>query len=156
MKPKKKKPVEENRKPANIVPALYLGERVTSFGDIVQSFRVLGQKERLTFTGIRNIYAGEAYEYDLNNNTMKIRPARLDCIDKMTEADEREFELHKELAKHRRLERQKAMNLKKPHRDIVRAIDLLRPFCRNASTLEIRRFTEYLGNQLSKKPAKRK
>lgn len=140
------------------VPAIYLGERVECLFGIRHVFRTKAG-DILRYKGLRgHLWYGDIY-LTSKNGSIQTRPEKaplgLDSGLEPTEQDRLDYELHKELAKDYRLRNRKAMELKKPHRDIVKALELLRPFMRHADTYTIKRFTGYLENQLSKK-AKRK
>ena len=131
---------------------VYLGERVDAhFRQISQWFRsAKGDISR--FVGVRGIYVGESYLLTKKGSIKAKFPPQPKTQSVFLEAQERlDYEAHKEIAKHQRLCRKKALTLKKPHRDIVAALELLRPFTRRMDTLTLRRFAEYLENQLSKR-----
>ena len=132
------------------VEYVYLGERVEAFDGIKQLFRNK-KGEFARYSGVRDVYFGNSY---LITDDGKIKARFPDRPDKQTvfstEQEELDYEAHKELAKDYRLRKRKAMELKKPHKDIVRALNLLRPFTRKMDSITLRRFSEYLQNQLSR------
>lgn len=136
-----------------LIPHIYLGERLDLFG-IRHAFRGPDGKEKFFKGKIHGLIRGECYGISPKGEILK-RPAQIvDCKLRMTDKEETEFELHKELCKHWRAKKKKALNLKKPHPDISKAIELLRPFVRYSDNIELNRFVEYLENQLSKKKRK--
>ena len=142
------------------VPAIYLGERVEVLSGIRHTFRT-PEGRILSYKSLRgHLWFGDIY-LTSKAGSIQTRPekAPYDKSENLgleaTKQDHLDYELHKELAKDYRLRNRKAMELKKPHRDILKALELLRPFMRGADTYTIKRFAGYLENQLSKK-AKRK
>lgn len=141
-------------KEPKIVPALYLGERSNAFDSIFQVFRI-SESDVVSFNGIRGVFFGQCYGYDIANDTMKVRPDTIESNMIPTEQEELEFHSQKEIVKFIRLKKQKAMQLKKPHKDIDLAVNLLLPFTRSMDSITLSRFVEYLKYRLSKRKTKR-
>lgn len=137
------------KKTPDIVPALYLGERVSAIGNIHQVFKAPMCGE-LFFKGIKQVHFGDSYEYDRANGTMKTRPKQIKGRLKASIKDEHTYHAQKEIVKLQRLKNRKALEIKKPHKDIDRAIELLRPFTNGMGSIDLHRFVEYLENRLSK------
>lgn len=146
----KKKASEVKGEPEEFV---YLGERVFGYNRrISQVFKNAKGKEIL-FSGIRGIMPGQVFW--ITDGTIKTRPEPIEEPSiEMSEKDWIEYEAQKAIVKIERLRRKKAMNLKAPHPDIKRAIDLLRPFAANLSSIDLRRFAEYIQNEISVKKRK--
>jgi hypothetical protein len=141
-------------KEPKIVPALYLGERSNAFDSIFQVFRI-SESDVVSFNGIRGVFFGQCYGYDIANGTMKVRPDTIESNMIPTEQEELEFHSQKEIVKFIRLKKQKAMQLKKPHKDIDLAVNLLLPFTRSMDSITLSRFVEYLKYRLLKRKTKR-
>ena len=71
-----------------------------------------------------------------------------------SDKEETECYAQKEVVRNYRAELKKEMLIKKPHADIARAIQLLRPFYRSLNHIDQRRFANYLQNEMSKKVKK--
>lgn len=140
-----------------IVEALYIGERVTGFGEIVQAFKI-ENGEVLHWTGVKGLWVDESYEVEVKptgGHTIKMRPDRVEEKDRrlfMSDKDKIEYEAQKIAVRGQRERRKKKMELSKPHADIVKAIQLLKPFARSLDYIDLDRFMGYVKNQLSKKP----
>lgn len=145
--------VKEVKEP-KIVPALYLGERSNAFGSIFQVFRI-SKSDTVAFNRIRGVIFGQCYGYDIANGKMKVRPDTIESNMIPTEQEELEFHSQKEIIKFIRLKKQKAMQLKKPHKDIDLAVDLLLPFTQSMDSITLSRFVGYLEYRLSKRKTKR-
>lgn len=132
---------------------IYHGQRVGFAGNITHLFKDKRGKE-YRFRGVKNVFIGDVYEMN-DDETMNVRPKSVDAKGwSLTDAEQTEYEAHKEIVKHQRLLNQKAMQLKKPHIDIVRAINLLKPFFRQLDRINQDRFVSYLKNELSRKAKK--
>ena len=133
---------------------LYLGERVDYIGGINQVFR--NKKGKFChYTGVKGVYFGESYMVTKEGqikSSWPEQPKKQTLLP--TEQDKLDYESHKELAKDARARRKKAMDLKKPHQDITKAIALLKPFARSMDNITLRRFTGYIENQLSRRSKK--
>jgi hypothetical protein len=130
---------------------MYHGERVNHFGAIYQLFK--SQKGVDShYSGIKNVGIGSCYAQEPGGK-MKIRPELVEPPKGfvMSEKDELEAEAQREVVRHARAEKRKAMELRKPNQRIVQAVDLLRPFYRAMSHVDQRRFMGYLANECSKK-----
>lgn len=135
------------------VPVQYLGERVGIRGKVIQSFRdTLG--ELYHFSGIKGVFFGSWYEM-LEDGKMHRRPKELSG-DEPSDKDWKEFETNKIGVKAFRLQSRKAMQLKKPHEDIVRAVALLKPFYQSVDRFTQKRFMDWVCNEMSKPNKKRK
>lgn len=146
MKAKPKTKVKEK-----LEPHVYIGDAVNMFGKITQQFKDK-KGAVLTFSGIKGVYINDTYMIDVANGQMKTKPeAVADSKLKMTDEDWLKYEGNKIAIKLTREKRRKDMQLRQPHGDIVKAIKLLRPFCRNMDLLTLGRFIGYIENQLSKK-----
>lgn len=131
------------------IPAIYLGERLTLLGSVFHVFRD-AKTNLYRFTGLKSIFFGETYLVS-KDGSIKVRPdVSLKKLDLM-ENDFAEFEAHKILAKDARLNKRKAMELKKPHADIVKAIELLRPFIQSVPRYDQDRFLRYIHNEATKR-----
>ena len=136
------------------VELLCLGERVALFG-IEQVFRN-AKGEIVRYAKLSGYQFGESYI-----QTDGKLPKRAEPLDeekrKLTPGteDRRQFEVHKLAVINYRRRQLNAYNLKKPHPEIVRAIELLRPFARTVDSIDLRRFMGYIENQLTK-PQRRK
>ncbi len=134
-----------------MVPFLYIGDDLCAIRGPQQMFRDAKGK-MMRFSGVRGLWAGDSYMIDVANGTIKTRPEPV--YGTKLEMSKQEWERHegtKLAIKHYRERRCKAMELKKPHRDIVAAIKLLKPFARDMDSLTLSRFTGYIQNELSKK-----
>lgn len=133
--------------------AIYLGERYEHFR-ISQCFRT-AMGEIFRYSGIKDLCVGDSYLVS-KDGFIAQRPKLAENPKlTLTEQERLDFAAAKEIIKHVRERKKKAMELKKPHPDIVRAIALLKPFARSMDRINLDRFTDYLRNQLSK-PEKRK
>ena len=128
-------------------PVMYHGQRVSFNGKIVQLFRDQNGKG-YTFTGIKNVWFGDIYF--IENDSMKIRPQQIEQTWKPTDEDRLEYEAQKIAVAGQRQNRLKAMTFRRPHVDILRAVELIRPFTHHISMLDQRRFFEWLANECSK------
>ncbi|MFA7333624.1 MAG: hypothetical protein WC130_04930 [Kiritimatiellia bacterium] len=151
---KKKSKVQKAAKTKFNVPAIYLGERVEVLSGIRHVFRTPAG-DILRFKGLRgHLWYGDIY-LTSSEGSIQTRPEKAPYEPpsglEPTKRERIDYEVHKELAKDYRLRNRKAMELKKPHADIVKALELLRPFMRGADTYTLRRFAGYIENQLSKK-----
>jgi hypothetical protein len=135
---------------------IYLGERLDLLGGIQHAFRASGGRIMKFSDNLgRGLYFGDSYLVSAAG-TIAVPPKKCERPRlKITEQERLDFELQKELVKVERLKRRKALEIKKPHADIVAALELLRPFVRGADNFTLRRFVGYLEHQLSK-PAKRR
>lgn len=136
------------------VEYLYLGERIDYVGNIRQVFRC--KKGDLHYwQGIGGLCFGESYLVTKDGKIKKRWPPKPEKQTLFaTEKEQLDFETQKLIVAHQREARKKFNDSKKPHRDIVRAIELLRPFVRNDDLLTLNRFVDYLKNQLTKKKKK--
>lgn len=126
---------------------MYLGERVTFLGKVYQVFKDK-KGESFSYTQIKNVWVGDCYEIT-NDGKMSRRPSSVTGWE-MTEKEKLESEAQKVAVRAHRLQQRKAMQLKKPHPNIVSAIKLLRPFFRSMGRIDQERFTAYLTNEMSK------
>lgn len=127
---------------------MYLGERVNVF-KIGQLFRDKRGKD-YWYRGVKGVWFGSIYEID-DKESIKIRPAEVDAAGwEPSEKDRAEWEAQKAVVKAFRLEKRKAMQLKRPHADIVKAIQLLAPFWRSLDRFDQERFSKYLANELQR------
>lgn len=135
------------------VQVIYLGEQVDIIGHINQVFRDKKGKV-FKYNGVKGVWPGSCYLIDVNpdgSSTIKTRPESVEKPKiEFSEKDRLEYETNKEIAKHQRLLNKQAMDIKKPHEDITRAIQLLKPFARSVSNIDLNRFMGYLKNQLTK------
>lgn len=136
------------------VEVIYVGERADPmWNKIWQTFRN-AKGELYRYQSLKNIYVGECY-WTFDDGKIKTRPEKVEKPKlSLTDQERRDYEAHKEIAKQVRLERRKAMELKRPHPDIVKAINLLKPFCINLGPSDLSRFTQYLKEQLGKRKSK--
>lgn len=135
------------------VRVMYMGERVHHFNKIFQLFKDKRGRE-YNFSGIKGVWFGDIYE--VNDNKMQVRPKSVDAKGwEPTEEERHEYEAQKLVVRAKRLERQKEMNIKKPHADIVRAVDLLRPFYLSLHRFDQERFMRWVANECSKRKKRR-
>lgn len=134
---------------------MYHGERVAPYGGhIRQLFKDETGKEYF-FAGVKSVWVGSTYEL-LPGDKMAVKPERFDNDGwVMSEKEQTEYEAQKEIAKQIRAERMKVMKLKRPHKDIVKAIELLAPFFRSLDRIDQDRFMRYLTNACQRKANKR-
>lgn len=130
---------------------MYLGERVHWSNKIIQLFKSRDGKE-YHFKGIK-AWVGNCYRLETGDK-MQRRPEVLETNWEMSEKEKLEYEAQKEIVKFHRLNQRKAMELKKPHKDIVQAIYLLKKFYHSMDSIDRKRFMQYLDNQLSKRKNK--
>lgn len=139
------------------VPVMFLGERIRGWSHkIEQLFKAKDGKE-FFFSSIKRPWFGTVYEMDLKADgsaSMAIKPKEVECDWEPTEKERQEFEAQKAVVISERQARQKAMQLKRPHDDIVRAIKLIRPFYRALPEVNRRRFMEWFANECSRKGKK--
>jgi len=134
---------------------VYLGEQVDIMGNISQLFRNK-KGEFAKYSGVKPLFFGESYlisKKGMIKSRMPPQPKKQTLF--VTDRDKMAYEANKEIAKNERLLRRKAMELKKPHQDIVKAIALLRPFVYELDSMNLHRFMKYLENQLSRKKKKK-
>lgn len=135
------------------IEVIYLGERLTMNDKIVQVFRDAEGKESY-FSGVKRVWVGDSYLMS-EKGTIKAKPERVENPTlKMNEEDEAKYQAQKIVCRDYRLTRQKEMKLKQPHEDILKAIELLRPFARGLSWYDNERFFTYIKNE-STKPKKK-
>jgi len=137
------------------VEAIYLGARVDDITNSIYYFfrdhagniyRYKGLKNYLTF--------GKSYLVSKEGTISKIpNPCENQTLE-TTEQDLLDFHAHQNIVIQFRNEKKKTMHLKKPHKDIIEAIRLLRPFAKNLNYSDLKRFGEYLKNEISKKGKK--
>lgn len=132
---------------------IYCGERVGLFGRIHQLFKDKKGKE-YSYTGIKDAMVGYCYEVSAKDQ-MSLRPKTVEGFP-MSEKDKLEMEAQKLAVRAERLMKRKAFELKRPHPDIVRALKLLAPFYRGLTRFDQDRFMSYLGNEMSRKPKRRR
>lgn len=131
---------------------MFHGERVGFSGKILQCFRDRTGKDH-NFTGIKWVYFGCVYP--MVGDSMKRKPEEIEVEDwKPTENDRNEFEAQKLVVRAKRQAMKKAMDLKKPHDDITRAVGLIRRFYVGLDNLDRRRFMDWFANECSKKGKK--
>src|ERR1035437_5962160 len=132
---------------------MYHGERLTGFADKIQQLFKSKDGKEIYFSGIKILWFGCVYE--MENNTLKIRPQEIKATWDPTEKEKQEYEAQKIVVMQRRQARLKEMKIKRPHADIVKAVELIRPFTWHLSELDRRRFFEWFRNQCSKKAKKK-
>lgn len=129
------------------VLVMFLGERADNFDGINQLF-VDKKGEKHLFRGLKYVWFGNVYE--MTDGKMKVRPEAVESDWTPTEEQRLEYEAQK-LAVCAIRERRKKKNLsRKPHKDILRAVELLRPFYKPLSKWDRERLTDWLTHQLSK------
>lgn len=132
---------------------MFIGERVGWHGKVIQVFKNKRGKEHV-FRGIKNLWFGSVYI--MEDNQMSVRPVSIDESEwKPTEKEELEYEAQKIVVKAHRQNKLKAMKLSKPHANIQRAVELIRPFYNHLPSLDRRRFLEWFENEISKKGKKK-
>jgi hypothetical protein len=141
---KKQKPKKDVK-----VEVLYLGKTIDSIGNIRHLFRDK-KGQRHLFRSIKLACFGDCFM--MINDTLARRPEALENPSIFpTEAERLDYETRKLIVAHSTELKRKIMFIKKPHKDIVYAINLLRPFCKSMDFLTLERFTAYLKQQISKK-----
>ncbi len=140
------------KKCAKKVIAIYLGERISALSYIYHSFKDRKGRE-YHFRGLRSVRVGDCYE--IIDDKIATRPKAVEGFP-LTEEQEAHCDAQRVVVLAFRAAQKKAMQLKRPHEDITRAIGLLRPFYLGLSELDRRRFKEYLGQEMSKKKKGRK
>lgn len=136
-----------------MIKVIYCGERVDMIGNIKQLFRDEEGNE-FCYTGVKRVWPGSCYEIS-DDEKIQRKPTEVEANGfEFTPKDRAEYEAHKLVVSATRALRRKAMAIKKPHPDIVRAINLLRPFYRNLGRFDQDRFSKYLCNQMSRKAKK--
>lgn len=135
------------------LPVMYHGERAFPIsGKIVQVFKDRKGEEHC-WSGVKGVYFGYVYEAEKKGTeiTIRMRPAEIEVKGwEATQADHDQMEANKILVKEIRARRRKDLEYKKPHADIVKAIELLKPFYRGLSKWDAQRFTDWLSNECSK------
>lgn len=126
---------------------MYLGERVTMMGSIYKLF-VDKKGETYHYSKIKHVWLGSCYEIT-NDGKMKRNPESVEGWE-ITEKERVEAEAQKLVVTAHRMTKRKAMQLKKPHPDIVKAMNLLGRFYRSMSKWDRQRFVDYLENEMSK------
>lgn len=139
------------------VPVMFLGERIRGWHKkIEQLFRSKDGKD-FFFSGIHRPWFGTVYEMKLKADgsaSMAVRPKEVESDWEPSEKERQEFEAAKIVVASERQNRRKAMTLKRPHDDIVRAVKLMRPFYRALPDQDRRRFMEWFSNECSRKGKK--
>lgn len=132
---------------------LYLGERVNFLGRISKVFR--NKKGEISSWNPKGVYFGESYLASKDGymkSSFPPQPEKQTIFP--TDRDKAEYEAHKVMAADTRARRKKEREFKKPSKDILRAIELLRPYARYLDSIELGRFCGYIQNQLSKRRKK--
>jgi D-lyxose ketol-isomerase len=134
---------------------VYCGERVPVFSAKVLQLFKDAKGNKYHYSGIKGVYVGECYA--AIDEQMKIRPEIVPPEEAfaLSTKDRIEAEAQMLIVRDWRAERKKAMELKRPHANITRAIDLLRPFYLGLNDLDRRRFAGYLRNEMSKRKRKK-
>lgn len=134
---------------------MYLGERVDLFRGVHQEFKDKSGS-KFNWTGIKNLYFGAVVEAERKGKsmTMSRRPQIVESDWQPTEQEEVEYEAHKVVVRAYRQSRKKAMELKRPNQNIVRAVELLKPFYRAMDHFSQKRFMEWIANACSKPKGK--
>jgi len=132
---------------------MYHGERVNFTGKVVQLFKEKRGEEHL-FKGIKGVWFGSVYE--MVNDTLKLKPKEVESTWEPTELERKEYEAAKIVVRGHRQNILAAMKVKKPHADISKALELIRPFTWHLSSLERRRFMAWFENECSKNPNRKK
>lgn len=133
-------------------PVMFIGERVSWRGKVIQVFKDKKGEEHV-FSGIKNLWFGSVYK--IEDNKMSVKPTPIESDWKPTEKDEIEYESQKIVVRAHRQSKLKALKLKKPHANIARAVELIRPFYWHLPSLDRRRFLEWFENEISKKVKKK-
>lgn len=134
------------------VPLMYHGERVYYNGKVYQIFKDR-KGEKFNWSGIKRVWFGSVYESTKtgDEHRMSRRPVEIETPDwEPTEAERLEYEAQKIVVTASRQERRKAIVLKRPHDDLVRAVKLMRPFYKALSNFERQRLMEWFANECSK------
>lgn len=142
----------KKKKKTKVTQVMYHGERVSLFGEINQLFKDRkGEESR--FRGIKRIYFGNVYE--MNGISMNSKPEPIEAGWSPTEKEELEYEAAKIAVSGHRQEQRKDMELKRPNKKVVQAVELLRPFYLVMSNVDRKRFMGWVSNECSKKGRRR-
>lgn len=134
--------------------ALYLGEELGFGGGIFKKFRT--HKGEITyFSKVSGVIFGGAYAWNGKEGTMPRRPEPVyDSKLEATDQERREYEVNKLAVTAKRLQKMQILKDKKPHPDIVKAINLLKPFVRGMDFFTVHKFLDYVFNECYKKGKK--
>lgn len=133
------------------VPVIYLGERC-ELGGIRQAFKTKSGK-LLNYSGIKGVWFGAVYMAEQSPSGYRLmqRPERIESAWSPTEAECIEYDVQKLCVSVKRQERRKEMAVKKPHDDILKAVELLSPFFRGLGRFDQQRFMKWIENQCVKR-----
>lgn len=135
-----------------IVEALYLGESSNFNGDVFQDFRFKDGSIH-NWSGRKNVWSGTSYQVEKSGGVylMARRPKEFEKPKLQMTSEERvKYEALKITVKAARLLKRKAMDIKRPHADIQKAIELLGPFARSLDLLDLDRFFKYIKKECVK------
>lgn len=136
---------------------MYHGERVHSWTKkVYQLFKNKKGKE-YQWNSIKGIYFGSIYEIERKadgSSSMLTRPKEIEEPWRQwepTEKERLEYEAQKAVVTAQRQARLKEFKLKRPHKDLTKAVELFRPFYRALTDNDRRRLVEWFANEASKK-----
>jgi hypothetical protein len=131
---------------------MFVGERVDWRGNIYQCFKNKAGVES-HFKGVKNVCFGSVYNVEdgrIARIPVAIEPPPWHPTDKEC----LEHEAQKIAVYERRALNRKALQLKKPHADIAKAVELLAPFYLSMDDFTRMRFMRWFSNECSKKVKK--
>lgn len=135
------------------VEYIYLGRLIDDFGNIKHKFRN-AKNEFAYFKNISKAIIGESYP--ITDGSILTRPQRCDKQTlSLTDDEIRSSNANEQVVKYTVERRKKMAKIKKPHPDLVRAIQLLTPFYYELNHLSARRLTDYIHNEISAELFKR-
>lgn len=136
----------------NTIQVMYMGERVVQYRTIIQLFQSRDGKEHW-FSKVKHPWFGTVYEMNADG-TMAVRPKSVETDWEPTKLERSQWEAAKIVVASFRQEQRKTMKLKRPHDDITKAVNLLRPFYKPLTNIDRRRFIDWVANECSRKSKK--
>ena len=140
-----------------IVPVMYLGERADWRGDIRQLYRDRDGND-LYWSPRKHVYFGEIYETEKKGrgkkqeHLMRKAPKRVEVEGwEPTEKERTEYEAAKVACRDSRAQRKKDFEFRKPAKQLMTAVDLVRPYYLSCSDQDRRRLMGWFSNECSKK-----
>lgn len=137
------------------IEVLYLGERVRMMSGIQHAFR--GPKGEEWYWKSFKGYFGNSYYAEKTRTDVQLKRRGAEEVPEekrklnVTALDRENYEAAKIVCRQYRADRVRMMNIKAPHKDILRAIAILRPFVRNLNHFDLERFMNWVKNEISKK-----
>ena len=144
------------RKVLVVKPVMYMGERVSFYPQkIYKLFKGRDGTEYKFAPSVSGVYFGDKYQL-LPKDRMEHRPKELSVDDwQPTESERLEYEAQKIVCREFRATKRKDLELKKPHPNILKALELLRPFAMHLDETERGRLFSWLRIQCSKRKARK-